>query len=560
MQPQDVPRVKIYEKVALDAVVTDGGVVQGVTTDKGDINCRIFINCAGLTVEGAHSMLPNMRDPDGHIYCREWSGGLMIGGFEPEAKPCFHDAVPSKFEFQLLPEDWDHFEVLMDQILHRIPAVHNAEIRQMINGPESFTPDGKYVMGEAPEVRNYYVAAGMCSSGIASAAGVGKALSEWITEGRPTMDLWSVDIKRFASHENNKRFLGDRVKETLGWHYALRLPYSEIKTGRKLKCSPLYTQLSAAGAVWGERMGWERANWFDVDEEVVPSDDVFGKPPFFRNVQIEVKASRENVALVDLTSVGIFELTSTDQNSVVQFLQVLCAKDVDVPVGHIVHTAMLNEQGCYQMDCTIVRTNENSYLVLVPTPAMHTAAQYWISRHISKGSSVSMRDCQSEYVVVDVLGPKSEELLQSLTKTPLNETAYPVDTFKSLDLGYASQVKALRRIDVGDLEQDWLLLIPTEFAVFLYSEMMAVGKPLGIRNAGCYTLESLRIEKGYPRMGLELTPFINPYQAGLEDRIDKKESDFIGKKALLDLESEPVYKRLVFIALEEHDYNCIPWG
>ncbi|KAK3708100.1 hypothetical protein QZH41_000055, partial [Actinostola sp. cb2023] len=285
--------VKIYEKVALDAVVTDGGVVQGVTTDKGDINCRIFINCAGLTVEGAHSMLPNMRDPDGHIYCREWSGGLMIGGFEPEAKPCFHDAVPSKFEFQLLPEDWDHFEVLMDQILHRIPAVHNAEIRQMINGPESFTPDGKYIIGEAPEVRNYYVAAGMCSSGIASAAGVGKALSEWITEGRPTMDLWSVDIKRFASHENNKRFLGDRVKETLGWHYALRLPYSEIKTGRKLKCSPLYTQLSAAGAVWGERMGWERANWFDVDEEVVPSDDVFGKPPFFRNVQIEVKASRE---------------------------------------------------------------------------------------------------------------------------------------------------------------------------------------------------------------------------------------------------------------------------
>ncbi|XP_031565803.1 pyruvate dehydrogenase phosphatase regulatory subunit, mitochondrial-like isoform X2 [Actinia tenebrosa] len=580
--------VKIYEKVTLDSVITEGGIVQGVATDKGDINCSIFINCAGQwardvglksnpvvniplhscehfyvvtkDVPGVHSLLPNLRDPDGHIYFREWSGGLMIGGFEPESKPCFHDGIPKNFEFQLLPEDWDHFEVLLNEILHRVPIIENVEIRQLINGPESFTPDGRYILGEAPEVRNYFVAAGMCSSGIASAAGVGKALSEWITEGHPTLDIWPVDIKRFSRHDNNKRFLRDRVKETLGWHYTLRFPYTENQYARKVKTSPLYSQLDAAGAVWGEKMGWERANWFSLPEEVQSSKSPFGKPSFFRNVQMEVKACHENVALVDMTSMGIFEISSFHEKSCEQFLQLLCAKDVDIPVGGVVQTALLNKEGCYVMECTVARTDKNSYLIIIPT-AFTQAAHFWISRHIPKNSTLTLRDVQSSYVVLGVLGPKSDQLLQSLTRTPLNKEDYPINTFKTLEVVYATDAKALRRTNVGDLEKGWQLFIPTQFAHGLYDHMMTAGKPFGITNAGCYCVDSLRIEKGYPRMGIELTSFVTPYEAGLENRIDlQKETDFIGKEALQRLEGKPLNKRLIFMALEEHDSNNIPWG
>ncbi|EDO41600.1 predicted protein [Nematostella vectensis] len=577
--------VRIYEKVQLQSVTTDGQYVDGVKTDKGDIKCDIFINCAGQwarevgqksspavsvpihacehfyivtkTVEGVHSTLPNMRDPDGHIYFREWSGGLMAGGFEPVSKPCFHESVPDKFEFQLLPEDWDHFEVLMEQMLHRVPALHNAEIRQLVNGPESFTPDGQYILGEAPEVRNYFVAAGMCSSGIASAAGVGKALSEWITEGHPTMDLWPVDIRRFGNHFNNKQFLRDRVRETLGWHYVMRYPYSEKQTARGVKCSPLYAQLDSAGAVWGERMGWERPRWFQLDEEgktelqVVPSTNAFGKPAFFRNVQVEYAACHNSVALVDMTSVGLFEIS--------QFMQTLCARDVGVPIGHIVQTALLNKRGGYELECTVARTAENRYIIMVPTA--HTVlAQNWISRHIPNRSSITLRDIQSGFVVLGVLGPMSAELLQGFTTTDLTSD-YPIDTFKELSLGFASDVKAFKRTNVGDLEQGWQLIIPTEYASGLYSQLTKAGKAMDIRNVGCYAVDALRVEKGYPRLGIELTPFVNPFQAGLESRICMfKNEEFIGRSALLSLQDQPITKRLLFMAMEEHDDTNIPWG
>lgn len=287
--------VKIFEKVAIESIITDGKSITAVKTSNGTVKCEILVNCAGQwawelgqkcapkvnfplhstehyyivtkPIEGVPSTLPVVRDHDGLIYIREWSGGLMAGGFELNANPVFHEGIPKGFEYQLLPEDWDHFSELLGNMLHRFPFMEKAEIRQMINGPESFTPDGRYLLGEVPEVSNFYVAAGFNSSGIAGAGGAGMALAGWITEGEPIMDLSGVDIRRFAPHHNNKRFLRECVKETLSWHYLLRYPYSERKAARGLRCSPLFPELNAAGASWSEKMGWEVPKWFALPGE-----------------------------------------------------------------------------------------------------------------------------------------------------------------------------------------------------------------------------------------------------------------------------------------------------
>lgn len=485
----------------------------------------------------------------------------MSGGFEMEAIPIFHKGIPQGFEYQLLPENWEHFDELMTQILHRLPLVENAEVRSMINGPESFTPDSRYLLGEAPEVRNFYVAAGFNSGGIANAGGAGMALAEWITAGEPTMDLSSVDIRRFAPHHNNKRFLQECVKETLSWHYLLRFPYSERNRARGVRCSPLYSVLDAAGASWGEKMGWEVAKWFSHPGEGQPPASGFGKPSWLKSIELEYKACTDGVGVVDMTSLGLFEIESPKDGECEGFLQSVCSYDVSMSVDHVVHTLMLNRSGGIELKCSLIKSSPNRFIILLHDSERVTYAQSLISRTIPDDSAITLRNIQSGNVILGVLGLNSRQLLQTLTQTSLDVNRLPANATKKIDLGYASDVRIFKTSCFGGQENDWQLLVPSEFAFCLYRELMKAGRDLGVRNVGLHAVDCLRIERVIPKMGSELTSFVTPREAGLMDWIQLNKSDnFIGKQALLEAQAQHQNKHLVCVTLQEHDDDNFPWG
>src|SRR5262245_44598106 len=362
---------RIFEGVKVVALTTARGRVAGVAwksrDGEGTIRCETLVNCAGQwarefgrlagvnvplysaehfylvtkPIPGVTPDLPVMRDPDDFLYYKEEVGGLVMGGFEPVAKPWSPERIPDGFEFQLLPEDWDHFEILMTNAIHRTPCLETAEVKLLLNGPESFTGDGNFILGEAPEVGGYFVCAGFNSAGIANSGGAGKLVAQWIVDGDPPLDLWDVDIRRFAPFHANRKQLADRTVESLGLHYAMRWPREELKTARPLRRSPLYDRLRAKGAVFGSKMGWERANYF-----LPPGADeppyTFGIPGWLPYVLEEQRACREDVAVFDQTSFSKFMLKGRDALAV---LQRLCANDIDVPIGAMVYTAMLNPRG-----------------------------------------------------------------------------------------------------------------------------------------------------------------------------------------------------------------------
>ncbi|XP_074618292.1 pyruvate dehydrogenase phosphatase regulatory subunit, mitochondrial-like isoform X5 [Acropora palmata] len=505
------------------------------------------------------SMMPVLRDHDGQIFIREWSGGLLSGGFESESLPVFHEGIPKGFEFQLLPESWEHFGPMTKKMLHRLPLMENAQIRHMTNGPESFTPDSRYFLGEVPEVRNFYVAAGFNSGGIANAGGAGMALAEWITAGEPTMDLSSVDIRRFASHHNNKRFLRECVRETLGWHYHLRFPYSERMRARGVRCSPLYSDLDDAGASWGEKMGWEVAKWFSLRGDGDQPKSGFGKPGWLDSTGVEYKACIEAVGVVDMTCLGLFEIESPIEGECETFLQYVCSNDVYVSVDHTVDTLMLNKRGGIELKCTVLKTAPNRFLILLHDAESVTFAQSLISKNIPVDSAITLRNIQSGNVILGILGPNSHHLVQSLTQTSLDADQFSTNAAQVVDLGYASGVRIFRTSCFGNQANDWQLLVPSEFAVCLYRDVMEAGRKLGATNVGYSAIDCLRIERSVAQLGKELTSFITPREAGLMQLVQlDKNQDFIGKQALL--ESLHPSKHLVHLTLLEHDDNNFPWG
>lgn len=580
--------VNIVEKVSVESVVTDGKCITAVETNRGNIKCSKLINCAGQwawqigqkckpkvsfplhSTEhfyivtkpfGVLSTMPVVRDHDGQIFFREWSGGLMSGGFELESLPVFHEGIPKGFEFQLLPENWEHFGPMISKMLHRLPTMENAQIRQMINGPESFTPDSRYLLGEVPEVRNFYVAAGFNSGGIANAGGAGMALAEWITAGEPTMDLSSVDIRRFAPYHNNKRFLHECVKETLAWHYLLRFPYSERMRTRGVRCSPLYSDLDAAGASWGEKMGWEVAKWFSFGADVDPPASGFGKPSWLDSTEVECKTCTDGVGVVDMTSLGLFEIESPVAGECEEFLQHMCCSDVSVPVNHAVDTLMLNKRGGVELKCTVIKSTPNRFLILLHDSESVTFAQSLISRNLPADSAITLQDVQSGNVVLGVLGPNSYQLLQSLTQTSLSEEQLSTNATQLMDLGYASGVRIFRTSCFGNQDNDWMLLVPSEFAVCLYREIMMAGRKLGAKNVGRSAVDCLRIERAVPQFGKELTSFISPKESGLMHWVQLgKKQDFFGKQALLEGKAQHQKKVLVSLTVKEHDDDNFPWG
>jgi 4-methylaminobutanoate oxidase (formaldehyde-forming) len=474
---------------------------------------------------------------------KEEVGGLLMGGFEPVAKPWAMDGIPENFEFGMLPDDWDQFQILMENALIRLPALETAEIKTFMNGPESFTPDNNFIMGEAPELKNFFVAAGFNSIGIASGGGAGRALAEWIVQGEPSLDLWPVDIRRFARFHDNDRFLKERVSEVLGLHYMMPWPNRELMSARPLRKSPLYGRLDAQNALFGSKMGWERPNFFAPTRADARIDYSWERQNWFPYAAAEHKATRDAVTITDLTSFSKFLVQGRDAEAA---LQQLCANDVAVPVGGTVYTGLLNARGTYESDLTVARLAADRFLLVTGT-AQATRDADWIRRRLPKGADAKLTDVSEFYAVIAVMGPRARDLLMRLTKAPLDDAAFPFGAIRETTIGSAN-VWASRRTYVGEL--GWELYVPTEYAGGVYDALMEAGRDLDVRNAGYYALESLRLEKGYRAWGRELTPDYNPYEAGLSFAVKLDKGDFIGRDALLAAKGKvPARRLLSFVAL-----------
>ncbi|MFU0504391.1 GcvT family protein [Pseudaminobacter sp. NGMCC 1.201702] len=569
---------RIIERVRVTGIKVKDGAACGVETDHGDIAAEIVVNCAGQwarkvglmcgvsvplhsaehmyivtgRIEGVHPDLPVLRDPDGFIYFKEEVGGLVMGGFEPHAKPWGMNGIPDNFEFALLEDDWEQFEILMENALIRVPQLEQAEVRKFYNGPESFTPDNNFILGEAPELKNFYVGAGFNSMGIASAGGAGRALAEWIVNGTPTMDLWPVDIRRFAAFNNNPRWLHDRVKETLGLHYAMPWPNRELDTARPFRRSPLYDRLAAKGACFGSKMGWERANWFAAAGEAPHTDYSFGRQNWHEAVRREMRATRENVAVFDQTSFAKFLVQGRDACAV---LNRLCAANIDVAPGTSVYTGMLNERGGYESDLTVMRLSAQKFLIVTGSAqAVHDAD--WIARNTPAAAHAVLTDVTSSYAVLALMGPKARDLLGKITSADLSNAGFPFASIREIDIGSATAF-ANRMTYVGEL--GWELIVPTEFAVGVYEMLHEAGAEFGLADAGYYALDALRIEKGYRAWSRELTPDINPFEAGLGFAVSlDKPGGFIGREALVKASSATQRRRIVQFIVD--DAEPMLWG
>ena len=504
-------------------------------------------------IDGVNRDLPILRDPDGYTYIKEEVGGLLVGGFEPEAKPWVApDQLPYPFEFQLLDEDWDHFAILMDSAIKRIPALAQAGIKMFYNGPESFTPDNQFILGEAPELRNFFVGAGFNSVGIASAGGAGRALAEWITEGEPSVDASAVDIRRFARFNGNNQWLHDRVSEVLGLHYAVPWPNRELTSARPFRRSPAYHLLNQANACFGAKMGWERANFFAPAGQSPVIEYSWGQQNWQPWSSAEQRAARTAVALFDQTSFSKYLLAGRDAEQVLQWL---CTADVGVEPGRTVYTGMLSARGTYEADITVTRLSADEFL-LVSSAASTERDQDHITRRMPAGSHARLTDVTSAYAVYGVMGPKSRELLERLSRSDVSDAAFGFGSSREIDLGYAT-VRATRISYVGEL--GWELYVPAEFAVGAYQDLVRAGADLGLVNAGYYAIESMRLEKAYRAFGRELTPDDNPVEAGLMFACKLGTGiGFLGREAVEQARAAGPRRRLVSLVLD--DPAAMIWG
>jgi glycine cleavage system aminomethyltransferase T/glycine/D-amino acid oxidase-like deaminating enzyme len=571
--------VTVRERIRVTGIRTARGAVTGVRTDHGDVEAEVVVNCAGQwakqigamcgvtvplhsaehfyvvteRIDGVHRDLPILRDPDGYTYIKEEVGGLVVGGFEPEAKPWVApDQIPYPFEFRLLDEDWDHFSVLMDSAINRIPVLAETGIKKFYNGPESFTPDNQFILGEAPELRNFFVGAGFNSVGIASAGGAGRALAEWITEGEPSLDMSAVDIRRFARFNGNNQWLHDRVGEVLGLHYAVPWPNRELASARPFRRSPAYHLLERANACFGSRMGWERANFFAPPGEKPVIEHGWGQQNWQPWSSAEQRATRGAVAVFDQTSFSKYLMVGPDAERALQWL---CTADIGVEPGRTVYTGMLNARGTYEADITVTRLSQTEFL-LVSSAATTERDKDHIARAIPDGCRAELVDVTSAYAVYGVMGPRSRELLSRLSRSEFSDQGFPFGTSREIDLGYAT-VRATRITYVGEL--GWELYVPSEFAVGAYEDLMAAGAGLGLANAGYYAIESMRLEKAYRAYGRELTTDYNPVEAGLLFACKlRTDVSFLGREAVEKARAEGPRRRLVSLVLSDPD--AMIWG
>ena len=561
---------RIFEETAVTGFEHSKGAVSGVRTAQGTIACETVVNCGGVwareiglmagvsvplhaaehmyvvtePIEGLSPDAPIIRDTDGYIYVKEDAGRLLVGSFEPVAKPLPLENLPAGAEFVELPEDWEHFELPMTNAIELLPVLEQAPIRRFLNGPESFTPDNKFVLGEAPELARFFVAAGFNSQGILSAAGAGKVMSEWIVEGQPTVDLAELDISRFAGFQNNRRYLADRTRESLGLLFQMHWPHRQVETARPVRLSPLHARLAAHNACFGEAAGWERANWFAPAGVEPAYEYAWGRQNWFDCVREEHRAVREGVGILDMSSFAKYLVQGPDAE---RELQRICANDVAVPEGKVVYTQLLNRRGGIEADLTVTRLDPERYLV-VTSAASQRRDLTWIERNLSAGAQVFLTDVTSGSGVLAVMGPQARALLARLSDADLSNAAFPFGTSREIDVGYAT-ARAMRVSYVGEL--GWELHLATEFVVPAFDRLMGAGADLGVRLCGIHAMDSLRSEKGYRHWGHDITQADTPLEAGLGFAVSfGKESDFIGRAALERQREGGLARRLFHVMLD----------
>jgi 4-methylaminobutanoate oxidase (formaldehyde-forming) len=568
----------ILEQTRVLDIEHSGGRATGVKTDQGIVKAEYVVLCGGMwtrelalrcevtiplypvehhyvvseAIEGAFDELPVGRDPDRCLYFRGEGNAILLGAFQEHSKSWMVPSIPEDFSFRLLEPDWETFAAPLEAGRWRIPALAQTKFARFVNGPESFTPDNNFLIGETPELRNLYVAAGFNSVGIASAGGAGKYLAEWIIEGQPTMDLWSVDIRRFAPFANNLAFLRDRVAEVLGLHYQPAWPNREFTSGRDLRKSPVHERLACQGASFGSKNGWERPNWFATGGMEPVTEYSFGRQNWFECHAREHKAAREDVAIFDQTGFSKFIFKGRDALDV---LQRLCTNNLDVPLGKVVYTGLLNDRGGYESDLTAVRLDTNEFY-LVSGTAQARRDRNWIERNVRAEERADLTDVSESYAVLGVMGPKSRSLLLRVTDSVLTHEAFPFATARTISVGRAT-VWALRITYVGEL--GWELHVPVSQASQVYDTIMEAGRDLGVTNAGHYAINSLRLEKGYRAWGADITPDDTPLEAGLEFSVAwRKPTEFLGRPALLKQREFSLTRRLVLFVLRDADPML--WG
>ncbi|MEO1494377.1 MAG: FAD-dependent oxidoreductase [Pseudomonadota bacterium] len=523
----------LIETCPVTEILTERGALTGVRTAQGDIACEKLVLCCGqwtralaatigvtvplVSVEhqymitepfGVPSDLPTLRDPDRLTYYKEEVGGLAWGGYEPNGIPWAVDGIPDPFDFQLLDSNFDHFEQLVELALPRVPKLAVVGAKQLINGPESFTPDGNFILGEAPEMANVFVGAGFNAFGIASGGGAGMALAEWVARGEPPYDLWSVDIRRFGRPHQDTDWVRARTLEAYGKHYTMAWPSEEHTSARPCRRSPLYDRLLTARAVMGEKLGWERANWYAEPGEEARDVYTFGRPNWHDAVGREHRAAREAAALFDQTSFAKYVLTGPDAEAALQWI---AANRVDRPVGSIIYTQMLNDRGGIECDLTCVRTTPDEYYIVTGT-GFATHDFDWIRRSIPEGMKAQLVDVTSANAVLSLFGPNARRILQAVTRDDVSTEAHPFARAQRIGIAGCS-VLALRITYVGEL--GWELHMPTEYAQSVYDALQEAGAEHGLRNAGYRAIETLRLEKGYRAWGSDIGPDHTPEEAGL---------------------------------------------
>ena len=556
---------QIFQDIKVTSILNDGQRVTGVLTSAGRIDATYVVLCAGMwtrdlaasigvtvplhacehyyvlfqDVPGLAADIPVLRDYDHCSYFKYDAGRLLVGAFEPHARPWGADGIPEDFSFGEIAGDFAQFEPVLLDAMRRVPALAEAGIQKFFCGPESFTPDVRYQLGESAELANCFVAAGLNSIGLQSAGGIGKVISEWIRDGHPPADLWEVDVRRNLPFQVNRKYLRTRVAETLGLLYATHWPFRQYESARGVRKSALHDRLSAAGACFGEAFGWERANWY-APQGVEPKYEYsYGRQNWFAHSAREHRAVRSAVGLFDQSSFSKFRLEGRDASRV---LNRVCANDVDVTPGKIVYTQWLNERGGIEADLTVTRLSDTAYLI-VGGAETETKDYNWLHRQIGPGAHCVLTNVTSGMGVMSLMGPRARELLQSLTPNDVSDAAFPFATSQVIELGYAL-VRASRITYVGEL--GWELYVPTEFMLDVYDTLTSAGVNYGLVHAGYHALNSLRIEKAYRHWGHDITDEDTPLEAGLGFAVKyDKPGGFMGREALLHQRQEGMRKRLV---------------
>lgn len=561
---------KIYEGVRVLGFGMEGDRITSVKTSAGEIVCEKVVNCAGQwarqvgamaginvplqavrhqyivteKIPGLASDAPTLRDPDRRIYFKEEVGGLVMGGYEPNPQPLPTGDIPNDWQFHLFEDDYDHFEQHLVQAIARVPVLETVGVKQMINGPESFTPDGNFILGAAPECSSMYVGAGFNAFGIASGGGAGWVLADWVMKGEAPLDLWSVDIRRFSDMHRDRDWVSARTCEAYGKHYTIGFPHEEYTSGRPRITSPLYARLKGHGAVFGSKLGWERPNWFAPEGTEARDIYSMGRQNWFDAVGEEHRHCREAVGIFDQSSFAKYEVTGRDAAAALDYV---CANNILKAPGALTYTQVLNTRGGIEADLTVARLAEDRFYLVTGT-GFRTHDLAWIREHLPKGD-VKVQDITEEWGTLSLMGPKARDVLARVTAADVSNVAFPFGTLREISIGGVS-VRALRVTYVGEL--GWELHVPLAATGAVFDALMAAGAATGIRPLGYRAIESLRLEKGYRAWSADITPNDTPFEAGLGWAVKVKSGrDFIGRAALTAVAGKPLAKRLAGFTLSD---------